>query len=157
LAESGCAICRGPAGDAELLRVGVWEDRLWRLSMSTSGVTAGFAYLEPRRHIPHVTDLDGEEARTLGAVLARVTTALKEASRADLVWIYVFGGGIPHLHVHLAPHRAGDGLNGQMIRGRITERKLPSGATEVVSLDFPELPAAEIEAVIERTRQLLGE
>lgn len=155
MSNHDCAICRGPAGDPELLRVQVWEDRLWRLTMSTSGVTTGFSYLEPKRHIPHVTDLDGEEAQTLGGVLAQVTSALQEATGSELVWIYVFGGGIPHLHLHLAPHRAGDALNAQMIRGQVEERKLPSGASEVISLDFPELPADEIAEVIERTRRLL--
>jgi diadenosine tetraphosphate (Ap4A) HIT family hydrolase len=150
-----CTICRGPDGDAELLRVHVWEDSLWRLSMSTSGVTAGFAYLEPKRHIPHITDIDGEEAATFGVVLARVSKALKQAAQAELVWLYVFGGGIPHLHVHLAPHRTGDALNGQIIRGRVEERKLPSGATDVISLDFPELPIEELQAVIDRTAELL--
>ena len=102
----------------------VWEDSLWRLSISTSGVTTGFAYLEPKRHIPHITDLSGEEAVTFGLVLA--------------------------------PHRTGDALKAQIIRGRIQERKLPSGATDVVSLDFPELPIEDLQAVIDRTAQLLS-
>jgi diadenosine tetraphosphate (Ap4A) HIT family hydrolase len=153
---TSCAICRGRDGDAELDRIHVWEDDLWRLSMSTSGPTTGFAYLEPRRHIPYVTDLDGAEAATFGTTLARVSSVLKEASGADLVWLYVFGGGIPHLHVHLAPHREGDALNAQIVRGEIVEEKLPSGATRVSSRDFPDLPAAELRAVIERTAELLA-
>ena len=152
---SRCAICLGPDGDAELERIHVWEDRLWRLSMSLSGATTGFAYLEPKRHIAHITDLDGDEAATLGATLARVSTALKEAANAEIVWLYVFGGGIPHLHVHLAPHRSGDALNAQILRGDVVEEKLPSGATRVTSRDFPDLPADEIRAVIDRTADLL--
>jgi len=155
LQEPGCAICLGPAGDPELDRVHVWEDRLWRVSMSTSGYTTGFAYLEPKRHIPHVTDLDGEEAQTFGTVLARVTAALKQASGAEIVWLYVFGGGIPHLHVHLAPHREGDPLNSQIVRGDVVDEKLPSGASRIISRDFPELPAAEIQDVIDQTRSAL--
>jgi diadenosine tetraphosphate (Ap4A) HIT family hydrolase len=153
--EQGCALCAGAAGDPELSREGVWEDRLWRLSMSLEGYTTGFAYLEPKRHVPHIEDLDGEEANTFGIVLAKVAAALKEASRADRVWIHVFGGGIPHLHVHLAPHREGDALNANMIRGELEDEPLPSGAHRIVSREFPELPAEEIRAVIERTRALL--
>jgi diadenosine tetraphosphate (Ap4A) HIT family hydrolase len=151
-----CTICLGPAGDDELERTHVWEDRLWRLSMSTSGYTTGFAYLEPKRHIPHITDLDGEEAATFGEVLARVSTALKEAAEAELVWLYVFGGGIPHLHVHLAPHREGDPLSAQMIRGEVEMEPLPSGAGRIVSRDFPELPPDQIKRVIDRTAELLA-
>ncbi len=101
-----CALCDPPAADAEFGRTLVWEDDLWRLSTSVRGhnTVAGFSFLEPKRHIPHITDLDGEEARTFGTAIGRCTAALKEATGAELVFVYVFGGGIPHLHVHLAPH-----------------------------------------------------
>lgn len=72
----------------------------------------GFGHLEPVRHIPFLTDLDGEEAATLGPVLARVTSALRDVTAADLVYVYVFGERVAHLHFNLAPHRAGDALAG---------------------------------------------
>lgn len=153
---SDCTLCAGPAGDPELLREEVWGDALWRFSMSTEGVTTGFGYLEPRRHVPHIEDLDGAEATTFGPTLARVAAALKAASGAERVYLYVFGGGIPHLHVHLAPHRDGDALNSAIIRGEVNDIPLPSGAHRLVSRDFPELPAPEIRAVIERTRERLA-
>ncbi len=151
-----CTLCRGVAGDPELGRVEVWRDDLWRLTTSIESEVPGFSYLEPLRHIPHVTDLDRAEAATFGTVLGRVTTALKEATGAELVYIYVFGGGIPHLHVHLAPHRAGDALNTQLIRGEIVEEHLPSGATRVTSLEFPALPESKLRAVADRVRGLLA-
>lgn len=151
----GCAICAQAGGDAELLRTEVWRDAHWRLSMSTEGYTAGFSYLEPLRHIPHVEDLDGEEALTFGPTLARVCTALKAATDAERVWIYVFGGGIPHLHVHLAPHREGDALNSAIIRGEVIDVPLPSGAHNLVSTEFAEVPSDEIRATLQRTRELL--
>jgi diadenosine tetraphosphate (Ap4A) HIT family hydrolase len=156
MGNADCALCRGPDGDAELDRIQVWEDHLWRLSMSRRGYTTGFGYLEPKRHIPHITDLDGEEAATLGQVLSRVTAALKEAADAELVYVYIFGGGIPHLHVHLAPHRKGDALNDMIIRGEVDSVPMPSGAGRLVSREFPELPPDEIEAVIDRARGLLA-
>ena len=151
----GCAICAQADGDAELLRTEVWRDAHWRLSMSTEGYTAGFSYLEPLRHIPHVEDLDGEEALTFGPTLARVCTALKAATDAERVWIYVFGGGIPHLHVHLAPHREGDALNSAIIRGEVIDVPLPSGAHNLVSTEFAAVPSDEIRATLQRTRELL--
>jgi len=150
-----CALCRGRAADPELGRVEVWEDPLWRLTTVTDGEVVGFSYLEPKRHVPHLTDLGGEEARTLGPVLARVARGLKEATGAELVYVYVFGGGIPHLHLHLAPHRAGDPLNDRMIRGEIIETKLPSGATGQTSQEFPPRPRSEHERALERIRSVL--
>jgi diadenosine tetraphosphate (Ap4A) HIT family hydrolase len=144
---AGCVMCRGPEGDAELDRVQVWEDRVWRLTTARSGEVAGFSYLEPKRHVPHVTDLAGDEARTFGAILARTTGAIKDATGAEVVYVYVFGDGIPHLHVHLAPHRRGDPLNDKMIRGDLVETRLPSGATSLVSREFPQLPDSEHKAV----------
>ncbi len=154
-AQSECVLCRGVAGDAELQRVQVWEDDLWRLTLSLGAEVLGFAYLEPKRHIPHITDLSGEEARTFGEVLARVTQVLREETGAELVYVYIFGGGVPHLHVHLAPHRPDDALNTQMIRGEVIAEVLPSGVEQFTSKDFPPLPEAEQRAVAQRVQQRL--
>src|SRR4051812_10022315 len=90
----------------------LWEDDLWRLSAVLQGPVPGFAHLEPRRHIAFITDLDGPEAASLGPVLARVTRALREAAGAEKTYVYIFGDHVPHLHLNLAPHRAGDALRG---------------------------------------------
>jgi diadenosine tetraphosphate (Ap4A) HIT family hydrolase len=108
--------------------------------LSLESEVLGFAYLEPKRHIPHITDLDGDEARTFGHVLATVSRVIREEAQADLVYIYTFGGGVPHLRVHLGPHRPGDALNTQIIRGEGMEERLPSGAGRISSNDFPPLP-----------------
>jgi diadenosine tetraphosphate (Ap4A) HIT family hydrolase len=112
MSDDGCLLCRVDEADAEFRRRRVWENDLWRLSVVLQGAVVGFAHLEPRRHIPFVTDLDGPEAATLGPVLARVTAALRQATGADKVYVYVFGDRIPHLHFNLAPHRDGDALVG---------------------------------------------
>jgi len=155
MARADCALCRGVEADTELDRVQVWEDDLWRLTTSRSGEVAGFSFLEPKRHVPHIMDLDGDEARTLGTVLGRSTRAIQRAAEAEVVYIYVFGDGIPHLHLHLAPHRKGDPLNDHMMRGELVETSLPSGATAIVSREFPQLPPSQHDAVRERIRLLL--
>lgn len=107
-----CLLCRVSEADAFFPRQRVWENDIWRLSVVLQGAIAGFAHLEPRRHIPFITDLDGDEAATLGPVLARATAALRGATAAEKVYVYVFGDRIPHLHFNLAPHRPGDALVG---------------------------------------------
>jgi diadenosine tetraphosphate (Ap4A) HIT family hydrolase len=151
-----CALCRGPDGDQELDRTEVWRDSEWRLSMSRHGSTLGFGYLEPIRHIPYLADLDGPEAATFGPTVARASAALRDASGAALVYAFIFGGGIPHLHVHLAPNTPEGVLNTVLISGEVEQRKLPSGATEIISRDHPDLPDTEIGAVIERARELMA-
>jgi diadenosine tetraphosphate (Ap4A) HIT family hydrolase len=151
-----CLLCRGVAGDAELERIQVWEDAHWRLTMSLVAEVPGFSYLEPKRHIPHVTDLHGEEAATFGEVLARVTRVLRDETGAALVYVYIFGSGIPHLHVHLAPHCANDALNDQMIRGELVEELTESGAVRVISKEFPPLPEDEQRSVAYRVQHRLA-
>lgn len=152
MATSECPMCRGTAGDEELERIEVWQDAHWRLAVSLSSEVAGFAYLEPKRHIRTITELDGPEAATFGPALARCTNALKEAAGAEVVYLYVFGDGVPHLHVHLAPHRAGDALSDRMIRGELTEEKLPNGMTRFTSGDFPPLPRQQLAEIADRIR-----
>ena len=154
-----CVLCRGREADAELLRVEVWEDAYWRLTTSICSEVAGFSYLEPKRHIPDITQLDGEEARTFGETLARITRMLREETGSDLVYIYVFGDSVSHLHLHLAPHRAHDAadpLNDQMIRGETTTQKLANGMELVVSKDYPVLPEDDLRALADRLRQRLA-
>jgi diadenosine tetraphosphate (Ap4A) HIT family hydrolase len=152
MTTSDCPMCRGAAADEELERVEAWQDAHWRLTVSVSSEVAGFAYLEPKRHIRTITELDGAEAATFGPVLARSTRVLKEATGAEVVYVYVFGDGVPHLHVHLAPHRSGDALNDQMIRGEIVEEKLPNGMTRFFSAAFPPLPRDQLMQIAEQVR-----
>jgi diadenosine tetraphosphate (Ap4A) HIT family hydrolase len=150
-----CALCRGARADHELGRVQVWEDDLWRLTMSLDSYTPAFCYLEPKRHIAYITELDGDEARTFGAVMARISSALKDITKAEVVYVYIFGGGIPHLHVHLAPHTEGDALAGTMIRGEVVEEKIATGATALISKEFSPVPRDVLEDLAARARRLL--
>ncbi len=137
--STDCLICRGAEGDTELRRILVWEDSLWRLTVSLYSEILGFSYLEPKRHIPYVTDLDGEEARTLGSVLARATRVLQEITGALLVFVLIYGGHIPHLHLHLVPHFPGDAVG-----------------TEILTREVPLLPEPELRAVARRIGDALG-
>jgi hypothetical protein len=58
-ASAGCMLCEPQVADAYFRRVRLWEDALWRLSAVMQGPIPGFAHLEPRRHIPFISDLGG--------------------------------------------------------------------------------------------------
>jgi diadenosine tetraphosphate (Ap4A) HIT family hydrolase len=155
----GCGLCRGAEMDAELGRVQVWEDNLWRLSTSVGpgNPTIASSYLEPKRHIPYAQDLDGAEAATLGPVLARCCAALRAVTGVEHVYVYIFGGGTPHLHIHLAPHREGDALTSSIIKGQLILETLPSGVKGFVSKDYAGLPESELEAAATALRAELNE
>ena len=153
MSKAECIMCRGAEADGELDRIEAWQDAHWRLTVSLASEVLGFAYLESKRHITHIHELDGDEALTFGSALSRCTKALKGATNADVVYVYIFGDGVPHLHVHLAPHRPGDALNDQMIRGEIVEEKLPSGMTRFYSPEFPALPRDKHTETANRVRK----
>ncbi len=132
-----CVLCRGVAGDEELDRVLVWEDDHWRLTTSRRASVVGFSYLEPKRHIPYLADLDGHEASTFGPTLARAARLLRDVTGAEFVWALVFGEHVPHLHVNLAPRRRGDALLEDPV---------------LVDSTLPTPSRADHEAIIERLR-----
>jgi diadenosine tetraphosphate (Ap4A) HIT family hydrolase len=153
---SECLLCQPVIGDAALERVQVWEDALWRLTASLASPEPGLCYLEPKRHIASIAELDGHEAATLGVALAWSSAALKAETGAEQVYVVVYGGGIPHLHLYLAPHRAGDAWNDRLTRGRVVEEPTTGGANREVNLDFPDRSPEELRAVAERLRQRLA-
>lgn len=116
--EERCSICSGEA-DQTFKRVEIWSNERWRLTISTYKAVRGFCYLEPKRHIPYITELDGIEAEEFGSNLARATRAIKNSMDAKLVYVYIYGGHIPHLHVHLAPNTEGDVFADDVIRSDV--------------------------------------
>ncbi len=154
--DPDCILCLGTSADADLFREEVWSDELWRLTTARVGEVAGFSYLEPRRHIPSIADLDGPEAESLGPTIARSSAAIRHAAGGDLVYVYVFGDTIPHLHLHLAPHRDGGPLSSQMIKGNLHKSHLPTGE-EIWSSDrYPLQTPSIMEAAIGDIRSALG-
>ncbi len=136
-----CLICAGDVGDVELGRVRVWENDLWRVSTSLIAPVSGFSYVEPKRHIPYITDLDGAEATTLGAVLSTTSRVIKTITAAEFVFVNVFGQRIAHLHFNLAPHISGGPLR---------------GGAGMLDASAPPLPADDLRRVARRIGRELG-
>jgi len=67
----------------------------------------GWLTLEPKRHVPGLDGLTDDEATDIGRLMSRVARALRDALDAEHVYAFVFGDGVPHLHVHLVPRYAG--------------------------------------------------
>jgi diadenosine tetraphosphate (Ap4A) HIT family hydrolase len=139
--------------DHALMRTEVWSDDLWRLTSSEASEVAGFSYLEPRRHIADITELEGDEAASFGPTIAAVSKAITAATGAELVYVYVFGDGVPHLHVHLAPHRAvGSPLVSDMVKGNKHRVTLASGDEVWVSDRYPLVDRDIMQAAIDGIR-----
>jgi len=132
--------------DDALMVEEVWSDSLWRLTTVRVGELAGYSYLAPLRHIAHITDLDGDEAATFGTTVAAASKAIQDETGAELVYLYVFGGGVNHFHAHLAPHREpGSPLVDDPIKGAKHSQLMPDGREVWVSDRYP-LQSQEIMA-----------
>jgi diadenosine tetraphosphate (Ap4A) HIT family hydrolase len=141
----------------KLRRELVWEDPHWSLTFSFDAEGPGFCYLELKRHIPDTSALDGEAAHTLGRVMSQVTAILMKETAAEQVYVYIFGGGIDHLHIHLAPHREGEALNDQIIRGELEESTSGDVIVRLSNKEIPILPEEEQRKMAHRVRRRLYE
>lgn len=151
-----CLLCKADVADHNLKRIQVWEDNYWRLTVSLLSEIPGFSYLEPKRHIPSITDLNGEEAKTLGIILAKTTKILQSVTKAKLVYVYIFGDHVPHLHIHLAPHNDGDALNHQIIKGTLESIELENGTKASINKEFPLLPEKELRIISEHIKKQIS-
>ena len=104
-AEPGPLLPGGPVGEDELAVV----SHLAPAAPGRSGgpVYLGHLFVEPRRHVPGLADLTGDEARAVGWGCTRASRALREAAGAEHVYAAVIGDHVPHLHVHLLPRYPG--------------------------------------------------
>ena len=142
--------------DDALMRSEVWSDDLWRLTTSRVTEVAGFSYLEPKRHITDITQLNGPEAESFGRTIAAASAAIKEATGGDLVYLYVFGDAVDHLHVHMAPHRdSGSPLVSDMIKGNKSRTFLPDGSEVWASDRYPLVDPEIAKAAIADIRALM--
>jgi diadenosine tetraphosphate (Ap4A) HIT family hydrolase len=110
-----CEICNGNADSIFKWKV-IWSNERWKLSISCYKVVKGFSYLEPVDHIESIDKLNDDLSREFGFLLVKFTKMLKEILKVKLVYIYIFGDHISHLHAHLAPHTEGDYLYSDIVK-----------------------------------------
>jgi diadenosine tetraphosphate (Ap4A) HIT family hydrolase len=66
-------------------------------------VYLGHLFVETRRHVSALGDLEPDEAQSVGLLTARAARALRESQGAEHVYAAVIGHGIDHFHLHVIP------------------------------------------------------
>jgi diadenosine tetraphosphate (Ap4A) HIT family hydrolase len=61
----------------------------------------GHIFVEPKRHVPQLSDLTKAESETIGYYISMLARALKKVLRVAHVYSFVIGDHIPHVHVHV--------------------------------------------------------
>lgn len=109
----GCPLCDKQHDDtSESLVIAGGE--LTYVVMNLYPYNNGHVMIVPRRHVADPTDLSGDEAQEMHAMLLRTLTALRSALSPEGFNVGMnlgaaAGAGIePHLHTHVVPRWAGD-------------------------------------------------
>ncbi|MEH7223551.1 HIT family protein [Bacillus sp. JJ1566] len=63
----------------------------------------GHIIIDLKRHAPTLADMNMEEAKAFGMIMARVSKGLKETEKAEHIYSFVSGNAVPHLHMHIVP------------------------------------------------------
>jgi histidine triad (HIT) family protein len=83
--------------------------------LDISPLALGHTLVIPKRAVPRLADLTPDEAAELARVLPDLVRKIAAAVEADGCNVLlndgrVAGQEVPHVHVHIIPRRAGDGL-----------------------------------------------
>lgn len=111
--EMDCTFCRIVAGREPASIVDGDEHTL--AFMDLRQPNPGKVLVIPRRHAATIAEVDDETAAQLGRAVARVARAVMRAFAPPGLAVYQFNGAaagqdVFHVHVHIVPRHAGDGL-----------------------------------------------
>jgi len=131
-----CGICARRSQDEA--RGFVYEDEHWYAQPPAKQVVPGHLLLVAKRHFLDASEMQPDEANSLGSVLGKLTTALKQAVGAERVYVVTVVERTPHWHTWLIP-RAADSetrgtpyLNTVLTGGLSTTKEDAANATQAV-------------------------
>lgn len=124
---SDCIFCRIVAGELPAARVYETDEVLGILDINP--VAPGHTLLVSKQHVPGLLEADPEVLAALARALPVVARGLVDATQAEGLNVLLNSGRpagqlVPHLHCHLIPRRAGDGLHLEWRRGAYGEGEM---------------------------------
>lgn len=108
-----CIFCKIVAGQIPCTKV--YEDAACLAFMDINPISPGHTLVVPKRHYEAITEMSADEAAALFRPIPSLAAAVKEAIGAEALNVLqnngrAAGQAVDHLHVHLIPRWAGDGL-----------------------------------------------
>ena len=106
LSPAECLVCRKHRGEIAVPGGAIYQDNLIFISHAQLfgdelDHYLGHIFIEPRRHVPELADLNETEAQAIGLYTSRVARALMRSEGVEHVYAFVIGDGVPHVHVHV--------------------------------------------------------
>ncbi|HYK72343.1 MAG TPA: HIT family protein [Pseudoneobacillus sp.] len=108
--SQNCFICNKHNGSIQTAGSAIYEDDLvyvGHIDRAGKPNYLGHIMIDLKRHVPTLAEMNPEEAKAFGIIMARVSRALKETEKAEHVYAVVSGNSVPHLHMHVVaryPH-----------------------------------------------------
>ncbi|ADU29487.1 HIT family protein [Evansella cellulosilytica] len=102
--EESCFICNKHQGTIITSGATIYEDDyifVGHIDNNGKPNYLGHIMIDLKRHVPTLAEMNPEEAKTFGVIMARLSRALKETEGAEHVYALVSGNAVPHLHMHL--------------------------------------------------------
>ncbi len=120
-----CIFCRIIRGEIPSSKV--YEDEDVFAFLDIGPLAWGHVLVVPKKHVEEVAAMSPAEASALFAAVPRLAAGVMKATGAEGLNVLqnngaVAGQAVAHLHVHLIPRRAGDGLG-----YRWNAKKYPEG------------------------------
>ncbi|MEH7124239.1 HIT family protein [Bacillus sp. JJ1532] len=102
--NANCFICKKHKGELQTSGVLIYEDEyvyVGHIDSNGKPNYLGHLMVDLKRHVPTLAEMNPEEAKAFGMIMARVSKALKETEKAEHIYAVVSGNAVPHLHMHL--------------------------------------------------------
>ncbi|KPK99889.1 MAG: hypothetical protein AMK75_06210 [Planctomycetes bacterium SM23_65] len=108
-----CIFCKIVKG--EIPSAKVYEDEQCLAFLDIGPLSWGHTLIVPKKHYERITEMPADEVAALSSVIPKLAAAVIKATDAEGLNVLqnngrVSGQAVPHLHVHLIPRHAGDGL-----------------------------------------------
>lgn len=108
--EEACFICNKHRGILQTDGITIYEDEFVYVGHIDNNGESGYLghlMIDLKRHVPTLGDMNQQEAKAFGSIMARVSKALIEKEGAEHIYSLVSGNAVPHLHMHIIPRYPG--------------------------------------------------
>ena len=132
---SNCIFCKIAAGELPCYKV--WEDEANLAFLDIRPIKTGHTLVVPKRHYPHLFEMESEDYQKLAQAVRQVAEILKKAfnPRSGKIGEVVYGIDVDHAHIHLVPiDQAGDLSLGKARPASEEELRLTSEKIKETSL-----------------------
>ncbi len=120
-----CIFCEIVKGEIPCYKV--YEDEKTLAFLDINPVNVGHTLVMPKNHVPKIPVAEEDDLLALTKTLKKVVKGVEKSMGVDNLNVFVNQGRdagqlIPHLHYHVVPRHAGDG-----VKFDVPQRKLSEG------------------------------